>query len=174
MKAPPHSVGRLGQTRFLSLSQLVLLGSCEGRHGESAPAALRPPTRLFRPHAPPAGRDNLLLVRQGMGGAADPQSPSGGARPISPPVGVVQQRQRGFYSEVLDAELEPASQGKLKQVRPCASPGRSAASAWHVLNSSPACARVVGGAAGLAQHAAAADLCRSEAADAAGGHFREQ
>ena len=30
-------------------------------------------------------------------------------------------RQRGFYSEVLDAELEPTSQADLKQVWPCAS-----------------------------------------------------
>ena len=76
-----------------------------------------------------AGRVSRLTVRllREQGAPWGPESPaasalhtSGSARPISPP-GMMPARQRGFYSEVLDAELEPTSQADLKQVRPCTS-----------------------------------------------------
>jgi len=66
----------------------------------------------------------VRLLRE-QGAPWGPESPaasalhtSGSARPISPPPGMMPARQRGFYSEVLDAELEPTSQADLKQVRP--------------------------------------------------------
>ena len=64
----------------------------------------------------------MRLLRE-QGAPWGPESPasalhtSGSARPISPPPGMMPARQRGFYSEVLDAELEPTSQADLKQVR---------------------------------------------------------
>ena len=66
---------------------------------------------------PCGGRWRLTTrLLHAQGAPWGPESPSG-ARPVSPAPGVAPVRQRGFYSEVLDAELEPTSQTNLKQVR---------------------------------------------------------
>ena len=103
-----------------AISRAALL---PGRRGDGTlPHPLQFPLRRGRVIAGEVIRLTVRLLRE-QGAPWGPESPasalhtSGSARPISPPPGMMPARQRGFYSEVLDAELEPTSQADLKQVR---------------------------------------------------------
>ena len=101
----------------------MLRQRCSWPRGDGTlPHPLQFPLRRGRVIAGEVLRLTVRLLRE-QGAPWGPESPasalhtSGSARPISPPPGMMPARQRGFYSEVLDAELEPTSQADLKQVR---------------------------------------------------------
>ena len=112
----PHETLRQGQGDLLRQR-------CSWPRGDGTlPHPLQFPLRRGRVIAGEVIRLTVRLLRE-QGAPWGPESPasalhtSGSARPISPPPGMMPARQRGFYSEVLDAELEPTSQADLKQVR---------------------------------------------------------
>ena len=51
----------------------------------------------------------------GRGGGSYGHEPQSGQRPITPAVGVPMMRQRGFYTELLDAEMDPAQVSAIAQ-----------------------------------------------------------